>query len=453
MNDADGQIPYTCSGNLGSGTLTTASGTATVLPTQTQNCVFSVDNGAGSVNNCTATVTVGTVLPTCTASFNPATVQGGQSSTLSWSSTNDADGQIPYTCTGNLGSGTLSDATGTQSFSPDSTQSCSFTVQDASGQTATCTATVTVAACGQISISPTSIDFGVLAVHGSETQTITITNIGSGPLTLNSASLPPAPFFIVTGGTCTDGLVIPSGGNCTVSVVMSPTAPGQFTGSFAISSNTQCTNQTTPVQLTGIAITAGGNTTGLALEQSSNNNGYPDDPWQWAWGDVGVATGYPKVGWPVSEETLYYTSAMAPPTGYGYRISNVGGSTLQIYVQRSNASSGHPTQTMSCRYGATFTEGSYSYTNSLGSTVTFTDLVTLPPNSSCCAYVWYGSPSPIDPYFSTRPTGPIVGEFATGSGTGSSFIQANGTVHSQIEHPIDFMAYIDHPFELISMYP
>ena len=153
------------------------------------------------------------------------------------------------------------------------------------------------------------------------------------------------------------------------------------------------------------------------------------------------------------EETLYYTKLMAPPTGYGYRLSNVGGGTLQIYVQRSNASSGHPTQTMSCRYGATFTEGSYSYTNSLGTTVPFTDLVTLPPNSSCCAYVWYGSPTAIVPYFSSHPTGTIVGEFATGSGTGSTFIQANGTVHAQIEHPFEFIANIDHPFELISMYP
>jgi len=83
--------------------------------------------------------------PACNFSFYPSSINLGQSTTFSWTS-NDADGQIPYSCTGNLGSGTLSGARGgplTVVPNPITTQSCSLTVHT-SGSTKICNASITV---------------------------------------------------------------------------------------------------------------------------------------------------------------------------------------------------------------------------------------------------------------------------------------------------------------------
>ena len=160
-NDADGQIPYSCTGNLGSSALSGASGSKSFSPTTSQTCTLSSQNAAGTIQTCSAVVTVA-ALPTCSASFSPATVTSGASSTLTWSSTNDADGKIPYTCTGNLGSGTLNTASGTQSFSPTSTQTCTLTADNGYGGTSTCTATVTTisAPTCTASFSPATVTSG-----------------------------------------------------------------------------------------------------------------------------------------------------------------------------------------------------------------------------------------------------------------------------------------------------
>src|SRR3989344_2317176 len=83
--------------------------------------------------------------PACNFSFYQSSINLGQSTTFSWTS-NDADGQIPYSCTGNLGSGTLSGARGgplTVVPNPITTQSCSLTVHT-SGSTKICNASITV---------------------------------------------------------------------------------------------------------------------------------------------------------------------------------------------------------------------------------------------------------------------------------------------------------------------
>ncbi len=83
--------------------------------------------------------------PACNFNFSPSSINLSQSTTFNWTS-NDSDGQIPYSCTGNLGSGTLSGANGgplTVVPNPTTTQSCAFTVHT-SGSTKICNASITV---------------------------------------------------------------------------------------------------------------------------------------------------------------------------------------------------------------------------------------------------------------------------------------------------------------------
>ena len=110
---------------------------------------------------CTNTVSINTTAPTCTASFSPSTVSSSQTSNITWSQTGDADNSIPYTCSGNLGSGALTGTGGIfTTGSITETQTCTLTVQNGSG-TNTCPASVTVSAAaatltGSLSIAPSS---------------------------------------------------------------------------------------------------------------------------------------------------------------------------------------------------------------------------------------------------------------------------------------------------------
>jgi hypothetical protein len=89
--------------------------------------------------------------PTCSISFNPSSLPstGGPANwTVNYS--NDADGDVPYSCTGNIGSGTLTGGpAGSGSYSGATNvtnvpQTCALTVANSANQTATCSATITL---------------------------------------------------------------------------------------------------------------------------------------------------------------------------------------------------------------------------------------------------------------------------------------------------------------------
>lgn len=100
--------------------------------------------------------------PSCTLSINPPTGDAGAPMTFSWTSQNDADGEIPMDCTGTMGKSTQIGASGASgSFGrPTDTQTCTMTVQNNAGETNTCAATVAVNLSGGdpfCSISPSFI--------------------------------------------------------------------------------------------------------------------------------------------------------------------------------------------------------------------------------------------------------------------------------------------------------
>lgn len=81
--------------------------------------------------------------PSCSTGFSPSSIILGQSTTQNWTAFNDADNSVSYSCTGNIGSGNLP-ATGSRSVTPTTTQDCTFTAVNIAGDSAVCSASVTV---------------------------------------------------------------------------------------------------------------------------------------------------------------------------------------------------------------------------------------------------------------------------------------------------------------------
>jgi hypothetical protein len=85
--------------------------------------------------------------PSCTASFTPSSGAAGGSMTFAWGSVNDADGKIEFSCAGGglTTSGVLAKSSGNEPYPrPKIGQICAFSVKNAAGVVATCTASFSV---------------------------------------------------------------------------------------------------------------------------------------------------------------------------------------------------------------------------------------------------------------------------------------------------------------------
>ncbi|MBI4609584.1 MAG: choice-of-anchor D domain-containing protein, partial [Candidatus Rokubacteria bacterium] len=82
-----------------------------------------------------------------------------------------------------------------------------------------------------LSVTPSSQDFGSVALGGSADRTFTVRNTGGG--TLSGSASTSAPFSIVSGGSFSLG----AGQSHAVVVRFSPPAEGPFDGSVTFTSN------------------------------------------------------------------------------------------------------------------------------------------------------------------------------------------------------------------------
>lgn len=85
-----------------------------------------------------------------------------------------------------------------------------------------------------ISVSPTSLDFGDVVVGSTADQTVTLTNVGTADLTINSFNVTDAAFSVVSP---TAPVTIGAGGNEVVTVRFSPTVLGAASGDLEINSD------------------------------------------------------------------------------------------------------------------------------------------------------------------------------------------------------------------------
>lgn len=113
--------------------------------------------------------------PSCSLSFSPTSVNAGQNTTVSWTSSNDADNSLPLYCNGTF-TANLSPANGSTTFVPPYSGTCTATAQNSSGQSATCSASITVSGASTDTTKPiVSITSPLNGAQVSRNTYITIT--------------------------------------------------------------------------------------------------------------------------------------------------------------------------------------------------------------------------------------------------------------------------------------
>ena len=196
------------------------SGSASVAPAATTSYSVTCSNGSASAS-ANAIVTVTAPAPTASLTANPASITSGQSSTLTWSSTNATS------CTG-TGFSTGNAISGSISVAPAATTSYSVTCSNGSAS-ASANATVTVTApapTASLTANPASITSGqssILTWSSTNATRCTGTGFSTGNAISGSASVAPTTttsYFV----TCTNGSASASA-NATVTVTApAPTA-------------------------------------------------------------------------------------------------------------------------------------------------------------------------------------------------------------------------------------
>jgi trimeric autotransporter adhesin len=145
-------------------------------------------------------------------------------------------------------------------FTPTSLTSYSgtlvVTTSDQKNPTQTITLTGTGVPGGAVTLSATTINFGdqVITIK-SGPQTVTLTNSGSGPLSISSIV---ANGDYVQANTCpvgSDTAPLAAGGTCTITVTFTPTQTGTRNGSLVLSDN--ATNSPQTITLTGTGTKVG----------------------------------------------------------------------------------------------------------------------------------------------------------------------------------------------------
>ena len=122
-----------------------------------------------------------------------------------------------------------------------------------------------VAKISPVSLSPTSLSFGAQLVGRSSLKTVTLTNLGSAPLSisgLNVVSFAPSiiptrtkaeDFTIESGSTCVAGGSVAGPGSCTIDLVFKPAAAGVRSASLVIADSDPSSPQTVNLRGTGTA--------------------------------------------------------------------------------------------------------------------------------------------------------------------------------------------------------
>jgi hypothetical protein len=159
-----------------------------------------------------------------------------------------------FTVTGFAGGVTLAAGQSlslTASFSPAAAGAVAGSISVASNATNS-PATISLSGTGvqpQISVVPSSVGFGNVTVGVTNTQTLTIRNLGTATLSLNQAPLSGA-------GFTTSGLALPlsvaPGGSASFTVGFAPAAASNFSGNITLISNTP--NSPFVIPLTGAGV-------------------------------------------------------------------------------------------------------------------------------------------------------------------------------------------------------
>lgn len=101
-----------------------------------------------------------------------------------------------------------------------------------------------------LALSPTSVQFGAIGVGVSSTATLTITNPGTSPVTFYGVTASGG-FSIASSSCPPNGGTLAAGASCSLTIAITPTAPGTLSGVLSLS--TSASSQPLTVQLVATA--------------------------------------------------------------------------------------------------------------------------------------------------------------------------------------------------------
>ncbi|MFN8537727.1 MAG: choice-of-anchor D domain-containing protein [Thermomicrobiales bacterium] len=151
-----------------------------------------------------------------------------------------------------------------QPVTPGGPKTGTLTITDTASPLAQTVSLTGNAISAQLSVTPSTLDFGNQTVNTqSVSQTVTVKNVGSGPVTITSTTPVlgnnPADFLVVAD-TCQPGgndVTLAAGETCTISVLFQPSATGARNAQLTITSNAPATGSTVAVSLLGFGVTSG----------------------------------------------------------------------------------------------------------------------------------------------------------------------------------------------------
>jgi len=281
-------VTYTASCAINAGATGTLSNTATVVsaitdPNPANNAATDTDtltpqadlsitktDGVAAViagSTTTYTIVASNVGPSNAPGSTVADTAPAACTSFTWTCVGAAGG----TCTAG-GSGNINDSVGLPTGgSVTYTASCAIsaaasgtlantaTISAGAGVTDTnvgnnsATDTDTLSAAGVVGVLSADLNFGNLTVGNNALQTLTITNSGGSPITINGLTAATAPFATIAGGTCgVTPFGLNAGASCTVLYRFTPSAPGPFSQVITVSSNVGSVDVT--LRGTGIAL-------------------------------------------------------------------------------------------------------------------------------------------------------------------------------------------------------
>jgi hypothetical protein len=103
-----------------------------------------------------------------------------------------------------------------------------------------------------LTVAPTALDFGTVAVGTSDQLGVTVTNTSATPITFISATTDAAAYSVGEGTCPADGSTLAAGASCTLDVTFAPTASGTSTGTLTLA--TDATQLPLTVALTGTGV-------------------------------------------------------------------------------------------------------------------------------------------------------------------------------------------------------
>ena len=170
------------------------------------------------------------------------------------------------------------------------------------------------AAAATLSISPTSVAFGNVAVKTVATQTVTLTSTGSAAVTVSAATVT-GTGFTVSGATFPVNLN--PGQSVTLNVQFDPTATGAAAGQLTIKSNSS-NNSTVVISLSGT-----GTPPEVALSWDAPSSSTDPIAGYNIYRSTGGSSAYQLLNSSVDPETTYVDSTVQSGLMYNYYVESV----------------------------------------------------------------------------------------------------------------------------------